>query len=396
MRILAVWDNESEAELISMYLGVDGNEVAMTTSPADFRAAIQSGKPADIVLMTIDLPDVETGFELFELLREHRPEAPVVGSCQPADVFKVVRFMANGMSAYVTRDPAGNYMFMLRVIMASTLDAVRAAREKELTQKLREEVDSVRRLQQSVLPRNLIAPRGYQLCARYEPAQIRVVGGQPVIMAGGDYYDVFTLPDNSVVLMVGDATGHGMKSCLSIMTMHTLVRMMRRREYADTAHFVQEINKGLCEQSIVTEKGGFITLLYCILNAETRTLQWSAAGHHPPLLQDLATGSIAALASPDAGGPPLAVDEDSEYQTYTCQLPERCRLLLHTDGLEEAFAEENDQRHFGLSGIVNTLSKCAELSLEATLARLFSESEAFTQGSGRQDDTSVILLERHG
>ena len=394
MRILAVWDNEAESELISVYLGVDGNDVLMTTSPAEFRAALESGPPADIALMTIDLPDPESGFKLFELVRARHPEMPVVGACQPADVFRVVRFMANGMSAYVTRDPAGNYMFMLRAIMASTLDAVRAAREKELTQKLRDEVESVRRLQETVLPRNLAAPRGYQILARYEPAQIRVVGGHPVIMAGGDYYDVFTLPDNNVVLMVGDATGHGMKACLSIMTMHTLVRMMRRREYIDTAHFVEEINKGLCEQSIVTEKGGFITLLYCILNAEAQTLQWSAAGHHPPLLQDLTTGSIASIGSPDAGGPPLAADEDSVYETYTCKLPDRFRLLLHTDGLEEAFPEGNDQHHFGLDGIIRTLTECSDRTLEETLAQLYASSDEFTQGSGRQDDTSVIILER--
>ena len=40
MRILAAWDNEAEAELISTYLGVDENEVTMTTSPAEFRSAI--------------------------------------------------------------------------------------------------------------------------------------------------------------------------------------------------------------------------------------------------------------------------------------------------------------------------------------------------------------------
>ena len=393
MRILAAWDNEAETELISLYLGVDGNDVTIITSPAEFRAAVESGPPADIALMTIDLPDPESGFKLFELLRERHPELPVVGACQPSDVFRVVRFMAHGMSAYVTRDPACNYMFMLRVILASTLDAVRAAHEKELTQKLREEVESVRRIQESVLPRNLVAPRGYRICARYEPAQIRVVGGHPVTMAGGDYYDVFTLPNKDVVLMVGDATGHGMKACLSIMTLHTLVNLMRRREYNDTKHFVEEINKGLCEQSIVTDKGGFITLLYCILNAEAQTLQWSAAGHHPPLLQNLTTGSIAALAGQEAGGPPLAVDEESKYETYTCTLPDDCRLLLHTDGLEEAFPEGNDQHHFGLNGIKKTLSEFADRPLEEALARLFAASDEFTQGSGRQDDTSIILLE---
>jgi phosphoserine phosphatase RsbU/P len=278
--------------------------------------------------------------------------------------------------------------------LASTVDAVRAAREKELTLKLREEVESVRRLQESVLPRNLVAPSGYRISARYEPAQIRVVGGHPVTMAGGDYYDVFTLPNDNVVLMVGDAAGHGMKSCLSIMTLHTLVRMMRRREYLDTAHFVEEINKGLCEQSIVTDKGGFITLLYCILNTQEQTLQWSAAGHHPPLLQDLTTGSIVPLAGQDAGGPPLAADEDSTYETYTCKLPDNCRLLLHTDGLEEAFPDGNDQHHFGLEGIIKTLTETAERTLDETVARLFAASDEFTLGSGRQDDTSVVLLER--
>lgn len=396
MRILAVWDNEAEAELISMYLGVDDNEVTMTTTPAEFRAAIESGQPADILLMTIDLPDPETGFEMFELVRERYPDAPVVGACPPSEVISVVRFMTNGMSAYVTRDLAGDYIFMLYAIMKSTLDAVLAAREKELAQKLREEVESVRKLQASVIPKNLVAPSGYQICGRYEPSQIRVLGGQPVTLAGGDYYDVFTLPDDNIVLLVGDAAGHGMKSCLSIMTMHTLVRMMRRHEYMDTAHFVDEINKGLCEQSIVSEKGGFITLLYGILNPDTQTLQWSAAGHQPPLLQDLSTGTIEPLAGQDAGGLPLAVDEDAEYESYTSKLPDKFRLLLYTDGLEEAFPEGNDENQFGLDGIVRTLSESVELPLEETLERLFDVSTEFTQGSGRQDDTSVLLLERRG
>jgi len=396
MRILAVWDNEAEAELISMYLGVDENEVTMTTTPAEFRAAIESGQPADILLMTIGLPDPEAGFELFELVRDHYPDSPVVGACPPSDVFRVVRFMANGMSAYVTRDLAGDYIFMLRTIMESTLDAVRAARERELTRKLREEIESVRELQETVLPQNLVAPSGYRICARYEPSQIRVLDGQPVVLAGGDYYDVFTLADDSIVLLVGDAAGHGMKSCLSIMTMHTLVRMMRRQEYKDTAHFVESINKWLCDQSIVTRKGGFITLLFGILNADTQTLQWSAAGHQPPLLQNLSTGTIEPLAGEDAGGLPLAVDEDEEYESYTTKLPDSFRLLLYSDGLEEAFPEGDDENQFGLDGIVRTLSESVELPLEETLARLFDASSEFTRGSGRKDDTSVLLLERRG
>ena len=97
MRILVVWDNEAESELISIYLGVDENEVTMTTSAAEFRAALESGRPVDILLMPIELPDAEAAFQLFEFAREHYPAAPIVGACPPADVYRAVRFMANGI-----------------------------------------------------------------------------------------------------------------------------------------------------------------------------------------------------------------------------------------------------------------------------------------------------------
>lgn len=394
MRILAVWDDESEAEQISMYLGVERNRVTMTTTPAQFRAAIESGKPADILLMAVGQTDSEIEFDLFELARDRYPEAPIVGACPPAEVFRVVRFMANGMSAYVTRDHAGDFMFMLVAIMENALVAVRAAREKELTRKLREEIESVRKLQESVLPKDLEAPPGYQICARYEPASIRVVGGHPVAVAGGDYYDVVKLADGRIVLLVGDAIGHGMKSCMSIMTLHTLVRMMRDKDYSDTSKFVEEINRALCDQSVVTEKGGYITLVYGILCIQTQTLQWSAAGHQPPLLQDLSTGVIEPLADQDAGGLPLAVDEDEEYATYTCKLPDNFRLLFYTDGLEEAYPKDDEKDLFGIDGIKRTLTNSVDLSLEDTLARLFDDSDKYTQGSGRNDDTSVLILER--
>lgn len=216
-------------------------------------------------------------------------------------------------------------------------------------------------------------------------------------MTGGDYYDVFTLPDGNMVFLVGDASGHGMKACMSIMTMHTLVRMIRTREYADTSHFVSEINNQLCEQLVVSDEGGFITLLYGILDVTRNELQWSAAGHQPPILQNLDMGEISPIAGTDAGGLPLAVVKRAEYDSYTLPIPENCRLLLYTDGLEEAFpegAEGEEHNGFGVSGITRTMAETIELPLEESLARLFDASSEHTRGSGRHDDTSVLYIER--
>jgi sigma-B regulation protein RsbU (phosphoserine phosphatase) len=172
-----------------------------------------------------------------------------------------------------------------------------------------------------------------------------------------------------------------MKACMSIMTMHTLVRMIRTQKYKDTAHFVEVINNQLCEQSIVSEEGGFITLLYGILDVERNELQWSAAGHQAPILQNLDTGEIGPVAGAEAGGLPLAVMEGADYDSYTLRIPENCRLLLYTDGLEEAFPEGSSgdaHDQFGVDGIARTMLETTEQPLEDSLARLFDASSEST------------------
>jgi phosphoserine phosphatase RsbU/P len=382
MRVLVVWDQPEQLELLQMYLGLGEHEITWTLVPEE---AIQRAEtqPWDIVLMAITLPDVTRGFE-------------VVGVCEPQEVYRVVRFITKGMAAYMIRDPNGDYLFMVLSVLESAVEAVRAAREQELLERLREEIDAVRKLQGSMIPQHIESPDGYEICARYESSQLRVFGGRPVTMAGGDYYDIFTLDNNNMVLLVGDASGHGMKAAMSIMVMHTLVRMIRTQRYKDTAAFVTEINRQLAQQTIVSEEGGFITLLYAILRLDRHEIQWTSAGHPLPLLQDLNTGEIRPMAAGDPSGLPLAVLLDAEYETIVTPLPPHCRVLFYTDGLVEAFPESSDKNHgqFGIEGITRTLQESVDVPVNTTLERLFQASLDFTQGSGRHDDTSVLLLER--
>jgi serine phosphatase RsbU (regulator of sigma subunit) len=68
---------------------------------------------------------------------------------------------------------------------------------------------------------------------------------------------------------------------------------------------------------------------------------------------------------------------------------------LYTDGLDEAFPEDGkEEDQFGEKGIIKTLQECINLPLDETLDKLFQDSNEATHGSGRHDDTSVVLLER--
>ena len=254
-------------------------------------------------------------------------------------------------------------------------------------QKQDKEMNIAMGVQRSLLPTDLPKPDGWEIFASYDTAQA----------VGGDYYDVFTLDDNHVVLLVGDASGHGMKAAMSIMVMHTLVRMIRTQRYQNTAAFVTEINNQLCQHSIVQEEGGFITLAYGLLTLSTNELQWTSAGHPIPLVQDLDTGEIKPLAPDNVAGLPLAIYPDVDYDTIHSQLPSNYRLLFYTDGLQEAFPDHKPVKtgEFGVAGIMQTLASKRGVPAVESLQALFDDSEAYTEGSGRHDDTSAVMLERH-
>jgi serine phosphatase RsbU (regulator of sigma subunit) len=398
MRILVAWDTPSEAELLGLYLGGDGNVVVLADSSATLLQRVRE-EVWDVVLMSLTYPEtVEQGFALFTQLQPLLlGGTPLVIACRPAEMINLPRFLIRGLRFYLYRDPQGDYIFLLLATLESAIAAQRAEEERKMVEQLREEINSVRLLQEAIIPHGLEAPAGYLAVARYEPAQLTVVGGgHPVIMAGGDYYDMFRANDHTLVGLVGDASGHGLKACMSIMTMHTLVRMLGSSRFVDTAGFVTEINSLLCANSIVQSGGGFITLLYLAVDTLTHKVSWTSAGHPPALLHHLDTNEVVQVGTNADGGLPLGITDGVPYEALHFEMPAHSRLLLYSDGLTDALAsgESVGGSAFGVRGITEALQSCRDVSLPEALDHLFESSHRYTGGQGRHDDTSVLLLER--
>lgn len=396
MRILVCWDNEQQIELLKMYLAVTDNALICTTSSEQFLTLVNSGQTFDVILMSASHPSYDEAFEIFEKTIHARPQCPIVAACHQSDVYRLARFLTAGLRSYLIRDENGDFMFLVQSILEAAVKQVDAERERLISVQLRKEVESVRELQESIIPSKIDAPPGFRIVARYESSQIRVIGSRPVTMAGGDYYEAFTLPDNRIVLLVGDASGHGMKACMSIFTMHTLIRMIRFDQFIDAAGLVQHINEQLCRQQVVSGEGGFITMLYGVFNPDTREFHWASAGHQMPVLHNLATNEVTEIANAeDASGMPIGIFDEGAYVTNHTVIPPNSRLLLYTDGLIEAFPgnSRGDHAEFGISGLMKTMQDTRTQPVEECLARLFADSFAFTKGSGRHDDTSLLILE---
>src|SRR5579863_8142590 len=174
MRVLVGWDDESEIELLSMYLEVGETTVKVVRDPASLVGAIcgggaNHGGEFDVVLMPVTFPDGDGSFAAFEKVRRAAPDLPVIVAARPGEIYPLSRFISHNVEAHVYRDPAKEYLFLMQALLESALAAKRAEQARRLAEKLRSEVDSVRKLQESMIPRDMPAPRGCELVGRYEP-----------------------------------------------------------------------------------------------------------------------------------------------------------------------------------------------------------------------------------
>ena len=395
MRILVAWDDRNEIELIQLYLSLGGENEVEVCDGSEALPCRPRPDGWDVVLMAQTLPTAEDGFAAFRALRAATTDLPIVLGTRAEEIIGLPRFLKQGLRSYVIRDARGDFMFLLLSALESAVEAEKAARASVLAGKLRDELDGVRKLQETIIPRGIHCQTGYRAVARYEPSEVNVAGGQPVVMAGGDYYEVFPADNQTLVALVGDASGHGLKACMSIITMHTLIRMIAGERYADTGAFVGAINRRLCESAIVQSGGGFITLFYAAIDTDKHTMRWTSAGHPPALVHDRRTNAVAAVGGNHDGGLPLGIAAEIGYDVLSAELPPGGRVLIYSDGLTDALAPAGrEPSMFGVDGICRTLRDCRDGTLEETLEALFHQSRVFTEGEGRHDDTSVVLVER--
>ncbi|QDT39175.1 PP2C family protein-serine/threonine phosphatase [Stratiformator vulcanicus] len=404
MRILVGWDNAEQAELVGQFLNIDEQSADVVIGPEPFAAKIDAEQwPYDAVLMTLTLPDHESASVLFTRLRQRFPRCPVIAACSSEEVYRLAGYLRHGLRSYVLRDFGGDFIFLLKTTLQSTLEAVQAEVAQQASEQMRAEIDAAHRFQQSVIPKFLPQPDGYEIAARYEPAEIRVEGTSHIRLAGGDYYDAWQMQipgqmpfsrTKATCLLLADAAGHGMRACLSITALDAVMRFTAPRLHRDPGSLMGSLNRSYCRQRVNQHGGSLVTAVYAVLDASKHRVTWTSAGHPLPLLHDVKRGKVGSLRKAGPNSSPLGTDRDSIYQKNVAELPRDGRLLLYTDGLTEAGPPDRKQDQFGTDGISKVLRETTEASPAETLEALFKAASDFTEGAGRDDDTSALLIAR--
>ena len=224
-------------------------------------------------------------------------------------------------------------------------------------------------IQRSMLPQSPPELEGFSVRTLYRPG----------LNVGGDLYDVAVLQDRYLVLVVADASGHGISAALLAVLFRYRLAVVDESTGLPfpPARALTDLN-GLLSGDIKAP-GVFFTCVYCVVDMREQTLVM-AAGGHPPLLR-LPPGGTAELL--EHTGPALGLDATASYGERTMQLAPGDRLLLFTDGILDTPGEHTpDAREIGatLAGIDSGARELEELLVQVT------------GGIDREDRDDVTLL----
>ncbi|MDX6353939.1 MAG: hypothetical protein QOF98_842, partial [Streptomyces sp.] len=257
-----------------------------------------------------------------------------------------------------------------RSLLAATAGLVGEPLMRALAYDAEQELGTM--LQRTLLPRRLPALPGGAAVARYLPAMHG-------LQVGGDWYDVISLSDNHVVLVIGDVQGHSAAAASIMGQMRTAVRA-----YAVEGHppdvAVSHANRLL----VGMETDLFATCCYVDLDMGEGEALFVRAGHLPPLLR-LPDGSTQEVTVD--GGPPLGVLADAEFPMTAVALTPGTVLALLTDGLVESARLHLED---GLRRIRDALAATDPSDLGRTADDLVGER------GPPLDDVALLLLRYDG
>src|SRR5215831_10535582 len=241
---------------------------------------------------------------------------------------------------------------------------------------LEHEMRVVGELQRELLPQRAPALPGHEWAIHYETSS----------RAGGDYSDFFEVGDGRIGVLLADASGHGAPAAV-LMAMTRVLLHATTEPLGVPATVLAWLASRLAHE---LPDRWFVTACYLVLDPLTGQFEYALAGHDPPKIVRARERRVEHL--PLAGGPPLGPFPTFRYEGAAGGLEPGDTLVLHTDGLTEAFGP--GQELFGPSRIDEVLAGAAGESVDGMRERMLTRVEAHRSGLAPSDDLTLILLRR--
>jgi serine phosphatase RsbU (regulator of sigma subunit) len=251
------------------------------------------------------------------------------------------------------------------------LVADRAALAIEHAQIYEREHGIAETLQRSLLPHSLPTIPGVAIAARYLPARAEA-------RVGGDWYDVVPLASGGLALTIGDVSGHGIDAAALMGRLRDSLRAAAI-EGDGAASATARVDRLIESQR--PRGDDLATAIFGVLSPDGSRLEFSCAGHPPPLLVH-ADGSTTFLY--DGRSVPLGV-VNGDRPVAGQELEPGELLLLYTDGLVERRDAGIDTGLERLARAASAADRDPERFCDAIVREMLG-------GDGPADDVALLVV----
>jgi len=372
-KILIVDDDEGLRWALALTFEDEGYEVHAVGTGLDALECLKD-QSFDVVITDLGLPDLD-GMEILRRIKGSHPETIVVILTGQGSERVAVEAMRLGVDDYFPKGLTEPEEMLMR--LAKAIEMRRLRLENQLFhQRLEIELDTARKIQQSLLP---------QLPPAIEGIDIGIFN-RPAKQVGGDYHDLIEISPIKLGIAIGDVSGKGMPAALLMANVQASLRRYSESAYSPR-EIIYRINNSLCPICQLIEEHRFITLFYGVLDLKSRKLVYSNAGHnHPFVFQK--NGDVHGLS--DGAGLPCGIMENALYDEAEIELEPGDVALFYTDGITEAMSYDNAM--FGEERLLEIVSKNLRSNPSDLTAGIYEELANFVGDAPQYDDLTLMVL----
>jgi len=237
------------------------------------------------------------------------------------------------------------------------------------------ELEVARDIQTRVLPKSMPELRGYEVAGWSRAAD----------QTGGDIYDVIA-NDGTVMLLLGDATGHGIGPALSVTQVRAMLRMAVRLG-AGLDDAFRHINDQLADD---LSSNRFVTAFLGVLDTASHRLTYHAGGQGPILHYHAARGEATLEAATTLPMGMMPIFKPTAARLSIVEPGDVVAAI--TDGIYEY--ENPAGKMFGDQRVVDLVRQESGSSADRILQRIVDEVARFADGAPQNDDMTLVIVKR--
>ena len=258
---------------------------------------------------------------------------------------------------------------------AVSIENARLYKSEVEKQKIERDLDLARKIQQGLLPQCIPNINGLDICGEMIPA----------MQVGGDYFDLITLSDKKLFVVVGDVSGKGLSASLYMTKLQTMIQLSCFDDKSPKEVLI-DINRRMYQE---LDKSWFVTMTLALFDLETNTLKFCRAGHMPVLVTS--NGTVQQYRTQGLGvGLEKGIVFESSLVEEEINLKHGQIFAFFTDGVTEAMNESNEL--FGEENLNAILSNKTGVRSVDIVNEVWSSIKTFRGTAEVNDDMTMVVV----